>query len=383
MLMFGANPADVDGLAMTGAPAGSVVPRSVGRDVLGLYTLFLPLIAEAAPETPADGETADLVLTGALATLPLALAGTGWFIVERWIWYGAELRTLQRNGEWSIAILLDVEVGVSASIDFGGQPLIKIARERPLKARYKAVGFRLGSTATGELILHPIFDSSRGYTLDIAPESLEVRAPLGNILRIVGARISRSNPVMLEVELGGAVDLGVVALERCGVRVTLDGTPPSVELTSLGARVNVPGALEGAGYFRIDQAGFAGRIDLTVVPLDLRVAAAIRVEDIPAAAGGPATGVAVALEVEFPVAIPLANSGLGIYGLIGLFAMHFSRNEAARRSLDHEGALAGCGGQGATPPGSRIPRSGAPRSMRGRSGSARTSGQWAARSSLT
>ncbi len=328
MLMFGANPADVDGLAMTGAPAGSTVPRSVGRDVLGLYTLFLPLIAEAAPETPADGETADLVLTGALAALPLALAGTGWFIVERWVWYGAELRTLQRDGAWSTAVLLDVEVGVSASIDFGGEPLITIARERPLKARYKAVGFRFGSSPAGALILHPIFDSSRGYTLDIAPESLEVREPLGNILRIVGARISRSNPVMLEVELGGAVDLGVVALDRCGVRVTLDGSPPSVELTALGASVNIPGALEGAGYFRIDQAGFAGRVDLTVVPLDLRVAAAIRVENIPAAAGGPATGVAVALEVEFPVAIPLANSGLGIYGLIGLFAMHFSRNEA-------------------------------------------------------
>ena len=61
----------------------------------------------------------------------------------------------------------------------------------------------------------------------------------------------------------------------------------------------------------------------------MRIAAALNVRDIapdPPDHDG-ATAVAVALEVDFPVAIPLGTSGLGIYGLVGLFAMHFQRNE--------------------------------------------------------
>jgi hypothetical protein len=53
------------------------------------------------------------------------------------------------------------------------------------------------------------------------------------------------------------------------------------------------------------------------------------IANIPPDKGGPATGVIVTLQVEFPVAIPLANSGLGIYGFIGLFAMNYSRDESS------------------------------------------------------
>ena len=133
---------------------------------------------------------------------------------------------------------------------------------------------------------------------------------------------------MFEIELGCAVDLGVVSLDRVGVRVQLDD-PSNIELTALGASVDIPGALTGSGYFQIAEDGFAGRIDLTLVPIKLRIAAALNVRDIapdPPAHDG-ATAVAVPLEVNFPVAIPLGTSGLGIYGLVGLFAMHFQRNE--------------------------------------------------------
>lgn len=328
---FGADPSDVDGLMMTGVPAGQVVTDdSPGRNILGLYVLFMPLIAEAAPDNPTDpGAVGDLVLTGALATLPILLASSGWVTVQRVIWYGGEASVQQRDGAWSTTLLVDIETAVSVEIAFGGTPIVTIAPERPLVARYKAVGLRFGVAPDGSPIIRPVFDSSKGYTLDIARGgSLEVAEPLGRILKVVGARVSKTNPVMFEIELGSAVDLGVVSLDRVGVRVQLDD-PTNIELTALGASVDIPGALTGSGYFQIADDGFAGRIDLTIVPIKLRVAASLNVRDIPAdpPTHDGATAVAVALEVNFPVAIPLGASGLGIYGLVGLFAMHFQRNE--------------------------------------------------------
>ena len=105
---------------------------------------------------------------------------------------------------------------MSADIEFGGTSIVTIAPDRPLVARYKAVGFRFGVAADGSPIIRPVFDSSKGYTLDIARGgSLVVAEPLGSILKVVGARVSKTNPVMFEIELGCAVDLGVVSLDRC------------------------------------------------------------------------------------------------------------------------------------------------------------------------
>ena len=67
-------------------------------------------------------------------------------------------------------------------------------------------------------------------------------------------------------------------------------------------------------------------MDLTITPVNVRIAATLAVAQISAQNGGPATGIQVSLEVDFPVAIPLADSGLGIYGLVGLFAMNFQRD---------------------------------------------------------
>ena len=317
------------------------------------------------------------MLTGTLAALPVTLAETGWMSVERWILYGGEVLTLQRDGAWSTSVLLDIETAVSADIRLGNRSLVTIDPERPLVARYKAVGFRFGRAGDGEAILQPVFDSSRGYTLDIARGgSLTVAEPLGSILRVVSARVSRTNPVMLEVELAAAVDLGVVALETCAIRAALDDL--TVELTALGAGVDIPGAISGSGYFQIAEAGFAGRIDLTITPISLRVSGAMSVQSIPGA-----TAVAIALEVRFPVAIPLANSGMGIYGLLGLFAMHFERNEALDAASGDAGAEL-AGPRAGRPDARGRPRPvGRPPSTTGRSASARSSARWARACSST
>lgn len=326
-VLFGSHPSDVDGLMMTGSlPGQPLAPRTLGRNLLGLYALFYPLLADVSPEQPGTAEISDIAVTGAAAALPAVLAATDWFIVERVVWYGGEVRVRQRDGGWSTTLLFDVETAVSAQIALGGQDLITVSREVPVVARYKAIGVRFGADVTGEPIFHPVFDSSRGYTLDLArPGSLSVAQPLDRLLKVLGARVSRTNPTFLELELGASVDLGVVALDRAGVRIRL-ADPVEVELTALGVSVAVPGVLEGSGYLAFDETGFRGRVDVSLVPLRLRIAARLRIDEI-TEGDRTATGVAIGLEVEFPVGIPLWSSGLGIYGFLGLFAMHYTRNE--------------------------------------------------------
>ena len=79
----------------------------------------------------------------------------------------------------------------------------------------------------------------------------------------------------------------------------------------------------------MNEHGIKGQIDLTLVPIQLRIVAGVGAANIAASQGGPATAVIITLDVEFPVAIPLANSGLGIYGFLGLFATNYVRGESS------------------------------------------------------
>ncbi len=154
---------------------------------------------------------------------------------------------------------------------------------------------------------------------------------------MLAARLARTNPLTLDVDMGMKVDLGVISVDRLAIRVPLQ-EGGSVQLGALGVGVDIPGVLRGRGYLEIKDTGtpgkpnhgIAGGIDLTLLPVKLRVAAGLRLEPIPADGAKPeVTAVIAPHEVDFPVAIPLASSGLGIYGFLGLFAMHYSRDEGA------------------------------------------------------
>jgi hypothetical protein len=113
------------------------------------------------------------------------------------------------------------------------------------------------------------------------------------------------------------------------VREWRPGGPP--EITAFGASVDIPGALQGSGYAQVgtDAQGnsvIAGATDLTITPVNLRIAATLAVAQISSQNGSLATGIQASFEVDFPVAIPRADSGLGIYGFVGLFAMNFQRD---------------------------------------------------------
>ena len=351
LLTVGADPADTDGLVHFGwIPQVDPMPPSkdLGVTFLGSYLSFWPMLAAVPPVDAVrnavegrEGGIVDATLSAAALATPAVVAALPWFAVERVILFGAEYVHSQRGDGFTGMLLADIEV--DWSIDLLG--LVTIKREQPLKIRYKAIGLSLtnrdgddsGVNAGARWDFRPVFDATRGYTIDVASGGgLHIAEPLGQILRVLGARLSRSNPMTLEVDIALGVDLGVVAIDQASVRAYLDDATRLPELTALAARIDIPGVLAGAGYMRIgnevDSQGntigtIGGQLDLTIRPVSVRVCAAVEVATITeAATGHQATGVYVGLSVVLPAGIPLGSTGLGIFGFRGIFGMHYERN---------------------------------------------------------
>jgi large repetitive protein len=338
LVQIGADPADKDGLIAAGWMPGE--PPNNNKDgwltLLGSYISFWPLMVDMTGGN--RGAVVDALLTGAALATPAVVAALPWFRVERIILFGGEYLRREQGGSIEGIILFDVEADWSAKISIFGIDLLEIDKQAPLCVRYKAIGIRLGNKdeqgnpgQTGSFSLRPIFDSSRGYTIDIARGgSLKIAQPFDRILKILAARLSRTNPLTFEIDIGVGVDLGVVTIDRARVRVYLNSPDPP-ELTAFGASVDIAGAIVGRGYMELGQGNdpgttkIGGQIDVTLRPVSLRIAAAFEISDI-IDGSRKVTGVYIGLNIVLPVGIPLGSSGLGLFGFRGIFGMHYQRN---------------------------------------------------------
>ena len=162
-----------------------------------------------------QGGLVDASLSSASLAIPGAIALIPWFRVERIILFGGE--ALEQGGPDRADgyFLFDIEADWSADISIGGHDLIKIDREFPLAVRYKAIGLHFGDdgSSTTSFPLRPVFAASRGFTIDVARGgSIHVADPFSKFLKILAARLSRTNPLTFEVDIGCGVDLGVVSI---------------------------------------------------------------------------------------------------------------------------------------------------------------------------
>jgi hypothetical protein len=334
LMQIGADPADKDGLLYAGwMPGQTPNPnKDIWLTLLGSYISFWPLLVDMSGGN--KGAVADAILTGAALAIPAVVAALPWFRVERVILFGIEYLQREQGGELESFLLFDVEADWSAKISIFGIDLLEIDAAQPLAVRYKAIGLRLGTydeQGNEGFSFRPVFDASKGYTIDISKGgSLKVAPPFDKILKILAARLSRTNPLTFEIDLGVGVDLGVVTIDRARVRVYLD-EPRLPELTAFGASIDVPGAIAGKGYLEMsagDEPGtskIGGQIDVTIRPVGLRVAAAFEIADVKDG-DKTVTAVYVGLNVVLPVGIPLGSSGLGLFGFRGIFGMHYQRN---------------------------------------------------------
>ena len=200
-LTLGAGTGEVAGLVQMVKQQSDSGPCKTAKDILGALLVLAPIINETASalDPSKAGDWAALVLSTAI---PAGIAAGGGFTTERITLYGGELRARQflPPGDDPVdftdsGVIFDY--GVEFTLDI---PSI-IKSTKPLKVRYKAVGFNLhfGPGQTYQ----PIFDTSKGYEIDLRdPGLFKLPALVQNILKVLAVRIARVNPVTLEIDLG-------------------------------------------------------------------------------------------------------------------------------------------------------------------------------------
>lgn len=311
-------------LALTAAGGGGFLWRSLRgephsrnlpRDTLGAYAVFTPLLQPAVPGAGSSGYV-DLATSAALAG---TLAGSAWITTQQVTLHGGRLVAAKTAlGETEGLLFFDLETEFSIDVHVGGTSLVK--SRHPFRIRQKSVGLRL-AFGGGSPDLKPVFDPMQGFNLDLSdPGSFDIPAPLGNFLQPDKPRMARENPLNLEIDLQPKADLGIVTIDRASVRVPLDGGGVPT-LTALGAHVDV-GLLQGGGSLELLPNGFKGTFDASFgAPLDIRAHAVLELEND----HGPVS-VRLAFDVEWPVPIPLANSGIGLFGILGVLAVRRCRD---------------------------------------------------------
>ena len=346
-LQVGAHPDDVDGLLqLTNPHTAQLTVDNRLKDMLGSVMILAPIIGVAVGATDPNTAGSYAVLGGTLVGAA-AIGAAGFLRTEKMTLYGGEMHFREVIPPSDPAQLTDWGVLFDYGVEFGVDiDALGIKTTKPLKVRYRALGFNLNFAGGG---YQPIFDTSKGYELDLSdPGLFKLPSPIDNVLKIFGARIAKVNPLTVELDLGMKVDLGVVKIDRFKVKLPID--PPGVPTILPSAiSVNISQVLVGSGFVNIieppaapagqEQPGFGGiegGFDVSLVPVKLRIAASFGVRPV-SSGQRTATAVFLGLIVDLPAPIPLAQSGLGIYGFSGLFAMHYKRLESDPDPTDAKG----------------------------------------------
>lgn len=268
-------------------------------------TLATALIAEEAPPEP--GHTSVV-----LQKLLLAAVGLSSFLENgQVVVHSAEFvttggvvpagETMQLKIDYSVAATVTgINVGVMS---------LQMQPNQPFRVRVREVILTIKPEEAGLEMIH----------LDYTKSSLEIEDPggwkvtgPGSLFDVLGTRSGRGS-MWLEVDLRFKLDLGPVKVSGVTVRGTLDNEGKlKGSLRGLEASIALAPMIDGEGIVRLTQTGFFAALAARIQPLG-GIGARADVET----AGDM---VKLALGVDLPGPIPLANTGLGIYGIGGVFA---------------------------------------------------------------
>ena len=313
-LTLGAAPADVNGLLHMDNPSDGTL-----KDILGSIMIFTPILSAATSAIdPADaGQWSEIAVD---LGVPVAIGALDIIRTTGITLYGGSLQLRENIPAGRVtSAALTFDYGVQFGIQLAA---LGIHSTKPLKIRYQAVGVSLnfGHPVNFQIVL----DTSKGYSLDLSdPGLFNLPGALGDLLKIAGARIARFNPLTLEVDIVIKADLGIVTVDKFMVKVPLDGSgAPSI--TPSGIKVNIPETITGSGIVNITDGGFEGTLDVTISSISLRMVASVGVQHVTQGAR-EATAFYFGFEVDFPAPITLGTTGLALFGVFGLFGMHYDR----------------------------------------------------------
>lgn len=214
-------------------------------------------------------------------------------------------------------ILLDYTAAVGFDIDTADLGSLRTGDGHPFKVRYRKVGLELDWSQT-EWYDKPslVFEDASFEVSD--PGRWEIQGPLGDLLQVVATRAGAGSS-WFELDLEFVLDLGVVTLSGATVRCTFGDDGFSAELRGLAVGVDIPGVLRGEGRLVLGEGGaFKAALELELVSVGAKAMGTLAFD--------PATDfLSIGVGLLLPVGIPLASTGLGIFGFLGQFVSNGAR----------------------------------------------------------
>lgn len=272
--------------------------------------------AIAADKAPGGGDASGVVLHALLVAalgLSAALQNKGRFTL-----HGVELSSTGHGlpvGD-SVKLLLDYSVDVLVKPIKVGVLSVQMNDVQPMRVRNRKVGLTLDfSGAQGADAVKLDF---RGADMEIEdPGAWQVDSP-GSIFDILGTRSGRGS-TWLEVDLRFKLNLGPVRVSGATIRATLgDDGGISASLRGLDAGINVPGVVNGNGRIMLrPNGGISAALDVYLLPLNLATDGKLLYQPTE-----DSFWLFVQVGMDLPGPIPIANTGLGIYGISGSFGVN-------------------------------------------------------------
>ena len=306
----------VDGVGPQGLVSLAVADQSgaaaeVARFCVTSAALAKAFVAES--DTP-SGEFADGSGVG-LSVVLAAAAGLSSFCEDgSLVVHGVAIEGEAGAAAQELALRVDYSAELQVAEFEAGPIKIGMRDGAPLRVRYRDVRLRIKRGEAGAARFALSFAGARVDVEDPGGWRVEPSGPIG--LTVAGTR-SGHGSAWFEVDLRLSLDLGPVKVSGATVRGTLTGDPNHpirAELHGFDVSLAVPGVIEGSGAARFAADRIDASLAARVVPLGVGGFATVSSKR-----SGALRMVFVELGLDLPGAIPLANSGLGIYGLSGSF----------------------------------------------------------------
>ncbi len=294
-----------DGLVSVSAEPGEVVANTFVTATALATAIMADAQTNNDPERDPSG-TSLLLLLGAAGALSKSLMRKGKVVV-----HGTQIEGDVAVANSPLRLRVDYSVDmVINGIRLGTALGITMNDKVPMRVRYRNVLLEVDFQKEGLKRFHLSFAGASVLVED--PGGWLVNSH-GSLLDVIGTR-SGHGSTWFEVDLRFALDLGPVKVSGATIRATFDDPGvPNLELRGLDARLDVPGLVTGRGYGQVSQAGFEAGMAAEIVPLGLSTEAYLKIQT---------PEVVIQLGLDLPGPIPLANSGLGLFGLGGLVGIN-------------------------------------------------------------
>ena len=289
---------------------------TVGKVVVTATALATAFIADAeAPNQPEyDGFGATLHALLVAASGLSAFVENGSMTV-----HGVEIDAGLAAAGTKLTLRVDYSVDVLVTtIDLGFMS-IGMKPQVPMRLRYRNVRLLVDFAQSGLDRYHLSFGEADVGVEDAGGWQIQSPGTLSDLFDVLGSRSGHGSQ-WFEIDLRFALDLGPVKVSGATVRVTLGpGGALEPSLRGLDASLTMPGLFSAEGKASLG----SGQLDLamaaSIIPLNVGAFARLSYGDC-----GGFNKLVFALGVDLPGPIPLANSGLGLFGLGGIFGVNAS-----------------------------------------------------------